>query len=136
MLRIEKIQRKVTKFICFKFKCYGLKYRERLKILNIQSLYSRKCIQILKLLFKMYHKKQYFSRDMLQYVSFYKHLWHGLLIEVPKLRIELCNKFFFYNAFKLFNNFSYEIRNENVFAKYIKLLNNVFNAKPCIEDWD
>jgi len=135
-IRIEKIQKKVTKFICNKLNIYNVKYKERLKILNIKSLYSRRLIQILSFLFKMYYKPHNFQNSLLNNVQFYKHHRHGILINVPKIRIELCNKYLFNYASTMFNNLPFYIRNETVYSKFVNSLNCIYKDKPCIEDWD
>ena len=52
-IRLEKIQRKITKFLCFKLNQNVFNYEERLKFLNIQSLEKRRKIQALKVLFRI-----------------------------------------------------------------------------------
>ena len=48
---LEKVQKRITKYICNKLGIYDMKYCERLKYLNIQTLENRRKYQILKLVF-------------------------------------------------------------------------------------
>jgi hypothetical protein len=45
---------------------------------------------------------------------------NGLMFEIPKTRIKICDKSFFINAMKLFNSLPKIVRNETEFLLYLK----------------
>ena len=95
--RLEKIQRKITKFICYRLGFTDLSYDERLKKLNIFSLYKRRKIQILKTVFKIRYNLVKHNNCSNEF-EFYKSSRNGILCKYPKLRISLSEKSFFPNS--------------------------------------
>ena len=123
--RIEKVQKRITKFICFKLKKCLLKYEERLKFLKLHSLKKRREIQILKIVFKIRTKSSKICENWLSEIEFYESKRNGILCRVPLKRIELVEKYLFNNAIKLFNDLPINVRNETKFCNYVKKLNDL-----------
>ena len=95
-LLIEKIQKKISKIICFKAKKIGLKYKERLEFLNIPSLECRRKLSVLKIVFKCMNNFD----DMPQHwkETFVKsdNTRNGLKLIKPQTRNKFCDKIFLY----------------------------------------
>ena len=122
--RLESIQRKVTKYICFKKGNSFLTYEERLTICGIFSLKKRRDIQILKMVFKSIrglHKiKDKFANDFIVYES----SRNGLFCRIPT---NYNQKDFVVFAAKLFNSLPKCIRNEKSLTKFNILLEDFYN---------
>lgn len=127
--RIEGIQKKITKYICKKLGKSDLKYPERLNMLNLESIQKRRLIQNLSLLQKI--RTNHPSVPSRWHNLFiFKETRDGHKIETPKLRIELAKKLFFNHIVFTFNDLDRDIRDENDFKKFVKLLNDKFKNYP------
>jgi len=123
--RFEKIQKRITKFISFKSNCFNYNYSERLKHLKLDTLSKRRNMQILKTVFKIKTKHCKIPEFLLSEFNFIM-TRNGIVIHIPKRRLNAENKYLFSNAAVLFNNLPDFIRNENVYSKFLNYLNDYF----------
>jgi len=117
--RIEKIERKITQFICCKSGNYDMSYEQRLDFLNIFSLQKRRDIQILKTVFKIRYNLFKTENKWSKELSFYENSRNGMFCKIPVI---YKSKNFFINASKLFNDLPKSIRNEKSFNKFVNNL--------------
>jgi hypothetical protein len=120
--RIESIQRKVTKFICYKLSKNHLSYEERLRYLKINSLKKRRIVQILKVLFKIRYK-------LFEYIIISgQMIWYSMrpqetVFFINYLSINLfVIKVFFINASNIFNSLHKNLRSESNYGKFVNCL--------------
>ncbi len=117
--QIESVERQVTKFICYKNGFCDISYEKRLESLNLDSIQMRRETNILIFVFKCIHNYEGVP-------NIWKNIFktndtrNGLMLEIPKTRIKICDKNFFINAMKLFNSLPKIIRNETEFSLYLK----------------
>ena len=108
--RLEKVQRKISKFICFKLGFFNLNYCQRLEKLNLYSLKKRRNIQILKVVFKirfnLFDKRNKWRYELI----FYETTRNGIFCKRLKISKEIEKKNFFYNCVKLFNELPQSVR--------------------------
>jgi hypothetical protein len=91
--RIESIQRKVTKLICYKLSKNHLLYEERLRYLKINSLKKRQIVQILKVLFKIRYKLFECNNKWTNDLVFYETSRNGVFCKLSKHK-SICDKSF------------------------------------------
>ncbi len=109
--KIEKIQRKITKYICYKMS-KKVDYKERLKILNLCSLNTRRQINVLKIVFKCLDNYNEIPIRWRNKFIISQNVRNGRLIVRPKTRNYFCDKNLFCNSIDLFNALPKDIRNE------------------------
>ncbi len=85
--RIESIQRKVTKFICYKLSKNHLSYEERLRYLKINSLKKRRIVQILKVLFKIRYKLFECNNKWTNHLVFYETSRNGVFVNYLNINL-------------------------------------------------
>ena len=109
---IEKIQKKVTKYVMRKLGKSDLTYDKRLEYLGIQSLETRRKISALKILYKVRHFPQKMPINWSQNFDFYQTSRNGLFIRTNFRRIDRTDKNFFNYCINLFNNLPIFKRNQ------------------------
>ena len=124
--RLEKVQRKITRYICFRLGKTDLKYEERLRFLNLESLEVRRKIQILKIVFKIKQNSPKIRTDWLNQIQFYETSRNGTYCKTTMNRISLSDKYIFNYSVVLFNSLPIFIRNENCFNKFLLYLKQFF----------
>ena len=117
--RIESIQRKITKHICFLKGNSYLKYEERLTFCEIFSLKKRREMQTLKLVFKTLNRLHKIRNKFSENFVFYESSRNGVFCRLPT---DYNQKDFFVFASKLFNRLPKVIRNEKSLTKFNVLL--------------
>ena len=115
--RIEKIQRKISKYICYKMGKQDLKYEDRLKLLNIFSLKTRREANALKLIFNIKQSPNNFP-NWTQLLEFYTTSRNGIFIK-PNLSSD---KYFFNHYLKLFNTLPIDTRSEINYTTFVNKL--------------
>ncbi len=119
---LEKVQKRIMKYICFKLGKYHLTYEQRLEFLKIYSLEKRRKIQILSLLMKVKNKMLGIRDEWFNELEFYESFRNGIFCKIKVNRIELSDKYIFDYSVKLFNNLSKNVRNECNFRKFVNEL--------------
>jgi len=130
---MELIQRKITKYICYKINNNDLKYHERLKFLNLQSLHVRNNLKILKIIHRFKYNKFTAYDHLKHYYKFYDSR-NGIFIEQLFSRIYFCDKNFVCNSINLFNSLPKDIRNEQKYSVFIRKCESYFNALIFFEN--
>lgn len=125
---IENVQRKVSRFICFKSGKCDLDYEARLKFLDIDSLDKRRKIQLMKLIFKIRNRFKEIPIHWFNELEFYEHHRLGTFARLRFNRIVTTDKNLFDYSIKMFNELPKTIRNENNFCKYNNLINCHLNT--------
>ncbi len=126
--RLESVQKKVSSFICRKLGYYELNYEERLKLLKLNTLKNRKLVRGLKFLKRIKDSDKILPQSWLNSIKF-NDTRNGIIIEVPKIRIQKCDQHFFIQISKEFNSLPKDIRNkinEKIFTDIVKN-NKLFN---------
>ena len=121
---IEKIQKKVTKYIIRKLGKSDLTYDKRLEYLGLQSLEIRRKISALKMLYKVRHSPQKMPINRTQNFNFYQTSRNGLFIRTQFRRIDRIDKNFFNYCIKIFNNLPLFKRNQIDFKGFLNDLQN------------
>ena len=111
LYKIEKIQKKISKYICFKLNKTNLNYSDRLKALNLISLKKRREVQILKLIHNTTYKYKANCANWFENLTLYKRSRNGNFLKCCKNRIVLTDKCIFNYGTKLFNNLPKIVRN-------------------------
>ena len=124
-IRIEQLQRKITRYLCYKNNIYDLNYQERLMYLNIRMLESRRSIQQMKFFYKVKVCQPPISQHLINQVNFVIEK-NNCISLVRKNRILLCNKYLITFCSKLFNDLPSIIRNETKFKVFMFLISNHF----------
>ena len=117
--RLESVQKRVTKFICFKFNKTYLKYDKRLELLNIDSLLIRRKLQLLKTIFKIKMNFTNISENWKNELIFYESSRNGVFCKINLNRINLSDKYIFDYCVKLFNCLPLDVRNECKFNTFV-----------------
>ena len=117
--KIESIQHKVTKYICYKMNKSNLDYKQRLSVLNLKTLECRRQLAVLKIVFKCIHNFNSVPENWKKMFIISENTRNGRVLLKPRNRINICDKNFFYYSINLFNSLSLDIRNETVFSKFI-----------------
>jgi hypothetical protein len=94
IIKIEKVQKNITKYICNKTKLFDLTYEQRLKYLELKSLENWRYIQILILIFNIKRKLNRIPKIWFNEINFTINNRNGTYISVNKYRINLCDKSF------------------------------------------
>ena len=124
--KLEKIQRRITKYICSKDKKFDLKYEKRLEFLNIFSLNKRRKIQILKQLFNIKINSKFANNKWLNELQFYNNERNGIFCKINVNRLHKSDKYIFDFSVKLFNDLPKDIRCEVKLNKFLCKLNDYF----------
>ena len=124
--RLEKVQRKITRYICFRLGKSDLKYEERLKFLNLESLESRRKTQILKIVFRIKQNSPKIRTDWLNQLQFYETSRNGTYCKTTRNRISLSDKYIFNYSVVLFYSLPIFIRNEKCFNRFLMHLKQYF----------
>ena len=119
--RLECVQKKVTKFVCYKLGKNDLKYEDRLKYLSLNSLEDRKFIRGLKFLKKIKNNDQSIPQSWKESIVF-ENTRNGILCKIPKTRLHKCDEHFFINVSKNVRN-SINDKNFIEIVKTFKLCN-------------
>ena len=118
---IEKIQKRITKFICNNMGKYNLKYNERLDVLNLKTLDFRRKLKILKIVQNIKCKNVNIPIDWISKLTFHSTKRNDIFIKANQRRICLEDKNLFNNSIKLFNHLPINVRNECNFKKFVQL---------------
>ena len=102
--RIEKIQKRITKYICLK-SGFDMSYEQRLKFLEIESLEKRRNRQILKLLYKIRISCRNIPQKWLGEISFYESSRNGIYAKISVNRLHKSDKYLIDFSVKFYNNF-------------------------------
>lgn len=124
--RLESVQKKVSKYICYKLGYDSLNYSQRLKILDIYSLEKRRKIQYLKMFYKLIYNFQGICKNWMTFLECRKTTRHGLIVKTSFNRLKLTDKLFFKYTSSLFNSLPFEIRNINSFSLFVNKLCDFF----------
>ena len=122
-IRLESVQRNVTKYICYKMRKYDLTYENRLEFLNIYTLEKRRKIQILKIVYKIKNRLYECKNKWFNELFFYNTTRNGSFCKIP---IKHNVKEFFINASKIYNSLPQNIRSENKYRKFVNYLELYF----------
>ena len=120
--RIERIQRMVSRFICNKMNMLDLNYKQRLEIIGIKKLETRRDIRILINLFK-YCKSNYKRLHVFNNIYKFVNNRNGKFLYVPRTRNNLCDRNFYINSIKLYNSLPIYIRNIEKLSLFKRSLN-------------
>ena len=120
-LRLESIQRKITKYICYKLSKSHLSYEERLKQLEINSLEKRRKIQILIIVFKIRFKLKGYQNKWQNEFEFYETTRNGVFCKTY-LHKTICDKNIFIYASNLFNSLPKNIKSDNNYRNFVNNL--------------
>jgi len=116
--KIESIQRKITRDICYKTNFRDQSYCDRLLYLKLDSLEMRRKIKILKTIFMLKYEKVnhlYHLKSRYNFVN----TRNGCKIEKPFSRTNICDKNFLIHSIDLFNNLPIDARNEYKLSMFI-----------------
>ena len=130
--KIEKIQKKVTKQICYKMSETCLDYNQRLKLLNLESLESRRKYSVIKMLYKSINN---FTEIPNHWKSMYKineNQRNGKLLYKPFNRNCFSDKNVFIYLIDLFNSLPKNIRNQINSNSFLTNCKTFFNDTYCI----
>ena len=122
--KIEKVQRKITRFICSKSSQFNLCYEERLVFLDLSKLETRRLIQLYKYIYKLKVCYPDIPQKVLNQINFVI-INNECFAKIKKNRILLSDKYIIDYCCKLFNELPSVIRNEqkkNVFNYLVKCL--------------
>lgn len=117
--KLESIQRKIFKQICYKMKIFNYNYNQRLKLLNITSLECRRNVSILKTVFKCLNNFGNVSNHWKSHYIIANNDRNGIHIIKPKTRNIFCDKNFFVHSINLFNDLPKDVRNETNINKFL-----------------
>jgi hypothetical protein len=101
LVRIEKVQKRITKFICYKLEKLRPPYKERLTLLKIDSLRTRRFMKRMALIKKIRNKYKFIPQNWLNFFNF-KSKRNGTFLEIEFSRIKkyeqhifkiICNDF-------------------------------------------
>ena len=118
---VEKIQKKISKYICYKLGKNEFNYEQRLNFLNIKSIESRRKISALKLVFDVKSKSPKIPINWFDHFVF-QNTRNGIKLKTDFKRIDLIDKKYFNYCIKLFNLLPFNIRNECNFKFYLNFL--------------
>jgi hypothetical protein len=124
--KIEKVQKKITKFISYKMNDSGFNYNERLKKLCLNTLSVRRNIKILKFTQKIRLNRESIPNDWNSRLSFVENDRTGTKIVNELIRISKCENSFFYFSSNIFNNLPINIRNETNLKVFTKLVHDFY----------
>jgi hypothetical protein len=119
--RIDKIQKKVCKFIAFKMRLKHLRYEEILKKkIGRTSLENRRKIKILDLVQKIRFNFNCIPNEWYSRLSFTNNDRNGVYIRSNRIRIYKCEQTFFNYCCKVFNDLPKELRNIEEYKAFMK----------------
>jgi hypothetical protein len=119
-IKIEKIQRKITKQILCKIGIFDLGYNERLIHLNIMSLESRRKLSYLKTLYNCINKSLSVPPTWMTKFKFSNNVRNGKVLYKPKTRNNLTDKNFFIYSIDLFNSLPRSLRDQILLKTFVK----------------
>lgn len=122
---LESIQKKITKYICYRCGKYDLNYDQRLEFLKLKKLKIRRHLNALKLVQKIKLNYNDIPNDWLNYFTFYNTTRNGIKLKTNFRRIDIINKNFFNHCIQLFNDLPILLRNEDNFKNFV---NNLFDV--------
>ena len=125
--QLEKVQKMVTRYICGKSGVNDLAYHDRLKYLGIDSLETRRNIQLLKLLFKIKYRFNDIQFNWTDLVQFYEHNRLGYFARSRLNRLFISDKNVFDHCIKLYNALPKDIRDETNLCNFEHKLYNHMN---------
>ena len=105
----------------------GLNYSERLVVLNIQSLESRRKILAMKMVYNLRYSPTKIPLKWSERLIFKQSMRNGLLIKPNYRQIDLIDKNYFNFCIKFFNELPLFIRNESNLKKFVNFLKLHFN---------
>ena len=109
---LEKVQKKITKYIFFKLGKTELNYNQRFKLLDIKSIEFRRKFSALKLLYNLKNRPDTNFQNWLEYFQFYQTSRNGIFIKTTLRRIDKTDKFLLNYCIKPFNGLPNFIRND------------------------
>ena len=118
--RIEKIQRRITKFISFKLNKPNLSYIDRLKHLKLVPLGCRKLIKQMILLKKIHDKHLGIPFYWINLITFKYSRHNDIEIVIPITRIQKIDHDLFIIMAKVFNTFQNDVRNSINSRQFIR----------------
>lgn len=101
---IEKIQKKISKFICFKLGKTDLNYEKRLEFLDLKSLKSRRDITALKLVSEIKTNSCKIPENWFNHFVF-QNTRNGIILKTDFRRIDLIDKKYFNYCIKILIHF-------------------------------
>ena len=132
-IKLERIQKRITRDICFKKFNKKLKYEERLKELNMTSLQTRRKLNVLKVVFKCVHDFEEMPYNWKNNYIISDNTRNGILIVKPNTRNTFCDKDFFIFSINLFNNLPKFIRNETKLNVFLTKCQKFYDLQNCFE---
>jgi hypothetical protein len=84
ILELERVEKKFTKYICYKTKSLGLCYEQRLKLLSMQSLENRRILQILIVIFNIKTNSQLIPNEWVNAITFINNERTGIYISINR----------------------------------------------------
>ncbi len=84
ILELERVEKKFTKYICYKMKSLGLCYEKRLKLLSMQSLENRRILQILIVIFNIKTNSQLIPNEWVNAITFINNERTGIYISINR----------------------------------------------------
>ena len=124
--KIEKIQRKISRYLCSKFSIYDLNYKNRIEFLGLKSLELRNVIQMMKYIYKLKTCHPDIKQSLINQINF-SMCNNECFAQSRANRIKLSDKYIISYCCKLFNNLPVEIRNECKYNVFMYLLYNYLN---------
>ena len=109
--KIEKFQRKITRFICSKSSQFNFCYEERLVFLDLSKLETRRLIQLYKYIYELKVCYPDIPQKVLNQINFVI-INNECFAKIKKNRILLSDKYIIDYCCKLFNELPSVIRNE------------------------
>ena len=125
--KIEKIQRKITKQICNSMSENNLEYKARLKLLELDSLESRRKFSIIKLLYKSVNNHPGIPDHWKTKYDIKDNNRNGLLLYKPFARNCFSDKNMFNYSIDLFNSLPKILRNQIMSKTFLTNCKSFFN---------
>jgi hypothetical protein len=126
-VKIEKIQRRITKYICFKMNKFNLKYNQRLDFLNLKSLECRRKVLVMKIVYKCINRHKDIPNNWLSKYIISENDRNGRLILKSRTRNEFCDKNFFIYSIDSFNQLPRHVRDESNFKIFLTNCENFYS---------
>ena len=119
MNKLENVQRCITRFICYKLGQNNLIYIDRLKCLDLLPLSTRRDMKIIKLINRIIVNEN-IPENWINNLVFKRTSRNGNTLEIPKTRINICDRNIFIHAAKLYNKLPINLRMSDNFLLNIK----------------
>ena len=127
--RIERVQKRITKFISFKMNFHNTSYNERLNKLGLETLVDRRKLKILQYIQEIKTNSNSIPLDWYTRVEFTENDRIGTKIKTDFIRISKCEKSLFFFCKQIFNDLPIHIRNELNFKCFSNFLNVFYSVK-------